>query len=579
MSTRMLNGRYEIEKPLSRTAFSTVYLACDRRHLHRPACIITAIRYRQRGMRDRLAHEAQTLMQLGQFPQVPSVIEYFSLAADASSTEPSLTEPSSAEPYLADSFLADSSLADSSNHQPSSPSGSVFYLVQEQILGHPLSRELTAGKKLSESYVSKLLQDTLVALAAVHRQGEVHQNLHPQNILRQDFDGQIFLTEFGTLSRLSRSEITPDGSLRVSSPVSPQPYLAPEQLQPDYTERPQPASDLYALGLIALEALIGRPYYNLPYDPSRRLLWREGITVSLPIAEFIDRLIRHEWQDRFADAADALDALRLECDRYKIAHDSSFATVIAAPGRKSPTLTTTAGRYQPSSHQRRTTGQTAFSTTSSPYSAKPFNPYLFKAFAGGLAVLLALGVGVKTYQWGQYRLSQFPETWQDWRASDSSAEAQLTAKAEAKPEELAALLKDGSILLRPTAVDAFWEMVAAAQADNVGLYALAGYRSSTDEATDTPMTAENNYPSGYAIAIGGTDEAHDWQPSFAQTEAFKWLQANAKNHGFELSVREKRFLGSSSPEPWHWHYTEQATEEKTTKEETTKDDAADSTQS
>ncbi len=543
MSTRILANRFELEKQLSQTDVSAVYLGCDRQQLQRPSCVITAIRYRQREMRHRLEREAQVIQQLGQAPQVPSVLAYFHLAAGQGVTAQEQSSPGGAS--RSHTMPPPEAHPDVSSTQPSasepSPSQehSTFYIVQDHVLGHPLSTEITPPKKLSESYVAKLLQDVLVALCNVHRHRQVHQNLHPQNLIRQDFDGQIFLTEFGGLSRLSRSEIGPDGKLHITVPVSPHPYLAPEQLQPDYAENPKPASDLYALGLIAIEALTGQPHYDLSYDPNKGLLWREGVNVSLPLAEFIDRLVRHQLDDRFADAAAALNTLRLGRDRYQVAHDSRLNTVIASPGRA-------ANRSAPNRSQL-SSGQTSFSTASKSYRLSNANPYLFKILTGSLAVLIALGVGVKTFQWGQYRLTQLPQTWGNWRAKSKYPEA--------KPGELTALLQDGSIQLRPAAASAFWEMVAAASADDVKLYALAGYQPQTVSEQTAGETARNDYMTGYAIAIGGTEESQDWRLDFAQSEAFQWLKANARDYGFELSVLEKGLLGSMSPEPWHWRYT------------------------
>ena len=553
MSTRILADRFELQKQLSQTDVSSVHLGCDRQQLQRPSCVITAIHYSQPEMRHRLEREAQLIEQLGHSPQVPSILAYFhrvagekgAIAREQGRSSPGGTSRSHAAPPT-----------DAAENQPAAAKArNTFYIVRDHIVGHPLSKEITPGKKLSESYVAKLLQDVLVALCSVHRQGQIHQNLHPQNLVRQDFDGQIFLTDFGGLSRLSRSELSADGQLQVTMPVSPHPYLAPEQLQPDYGDNPTPASDLYSLGLIAIEALTGQPHYDLSYDPNKGLLWREGAQVSISLAEFIDRLVRHKHADRFVDAAAALDTLRLGRDRYNIANDSRLNTVIAAPGGAvKPSSASTSGRSQLGRNGQY--GQPSFSKAGSrsgsvtgrtyPFSAA--NPYLFKLFTGSIALAIAVGVGVKTFQWGQYRLTQLPQTWEDWQAKRIDY-------PEAKPSELTPLLQDGSILLQPTAAGAFWEMVAAAQADNVNLYALAGYRAKDKGATEAENeTVQDDYPTGYAIAIGGAEESQDWQPGFAQSEAFNWLKTNAADYGFELSITEKGLLGNTSPEPWHWRY-------------------------
>ncbi len=299
MSSQILADRFEIKQQLSRTDFSAVYLASDRHNLHRPLCRITAISYAQPEIGRCLEQEAKMLERLGHHPQIPELLAYFH--------------------------------PPKSKDRPAESSLKVFYLVQDQIVGHSLSEEISSPKPLSESYVIKLLQDVLTALAFVHQQGAVHQNLHPRHLIRRASDGQIFLTQFGAISQIANGAIA-DSDLP-NSPIllAPQPYVAPEQMQPS---APRPASDLYALGLIAVEALTGQPHQAFTYDPgSDRLQWRQQAEVSLPLAEFISRLVRHRWQDRFANAQEALRTLEVESNRHQIANDSRLPTVIAAPGQ------------------------------------------------------------------------------------------------------------------------------------------------------------------------------------------------------------------------------------------------------
>ncbi|MEL6816972.1 MAG: hypothetical protein AAFP03_19555, partial [Cyanobacteria bacterium J06598_3] len=235
--------------------------------------------------------------------------------------------------------------------------------------------------------------------------------------------------------------------------------------------KPQPASDLYALGLIAIEALTGKRHHEFTYDPSKGLLWRgelerHNIDISLHLAEFIDRLIRHDWQDRFAHATEALNILKAQNARDQIANDSRFPTVVAAPGKHQSS--TPDNTYIPPIPQT-TTGHKSAHTH--PHRIKPANPYLYKIGAGSLAALLALGVGVKAFQWGEYRLSLWPETWQEWRSPAP------TSYTVAPPSSLTPLMEDGRIPLKPAAAEAFWRMVADARAENIELYPLSGYRT------------------------------------------------------------------------------------------------------
>ncbi|MEL6351271.1 MAG: D-alanyl-D-alanine carboxypeptidase family protein [Cyanobacteria bacterium J06627_28] len=559
MSIRILEDRFELKEELSRTDVTTVYLGCDRQHFDRPQCVVTGIHYRQATMRHRLEREAQVLERLGRSPQVPRLLAYSHEALHETPDEaPGET------PHETPRETAEQS-ASLDGQPPDNRPKNVFYVVQEHLIGHPISHEIAQGKHLSESYVNKLLQDVLVALSFIHNQGIVHQNLHPEHLIRQDFDGQVFLTQFGSLSRLARSEIDESGNLHIVQPVIPHPYLAPEQLKPDYERTPQPASDLYALGLIAIEALTGQPHYHFSYDPHLGLRWREDIDVSLPLAEFIDRLVRQDWRDRFSDAQAALDMIRLVSDRFQVAHNSRIPTMLAAPG----------GRVQVRSHSGGSSGfRTSFarphitrSSTAYPRqsrAATPTNPYLLKIFIGSLAVIIALGVGVKAYQWGQHRLTQIPQSWEDWKTPESTYE-------EAKRSDLTEVLDDGSILLRPAAATAFWNMVLAASDDGVTLHPLAGYRSLSDLEADAKdkdgvgasaefetsvATLQNDYATGYALDIGGAEARTDWSFEFAQTDAYRWLDSNAQSYGFELSRSGDGEAADAATEPWHWRYVD-----------------------
>jgi serine/threonine protein kinase len=566
----LLEGRFEIESQLSTNDFSRVYLACDRHYLHRPECVITAIPYYQPEIRHRLEREAQHLERLGHHPQVPSLLAYF-------------YHPVGADDWLGEVPSASSSalsgtLSGAENrleNVPASPAamGGTFFLVHSHIAGHPLSQELTLGKRLSEGYVTKLLKDVLVPLSYAHEKGLVHQNLHPHNLIREARDGQIFLSDFGAIAKVARSKFTPgaspdsgldddpEGLLSSSIPVSPNPYSAPETLAGN-AEPPRPASDLYSLGLIAIEALTGQRHQDFAYDPGRGIQWRAQAEASLPLAEFIDRLLRQDWRDRFANAQEALATFKAQNARQQIANDSRMPTVVAAPGsrggRHRPQMTQPAGVGGPQRSQfglARSAGRSpngtplSLPTPSGTLSTKQYapNPYLFKLAAGSIAAVIALGVAVKTYQWGEYRLSQLPQSWQ-------RREQTATAYEPASTQSLTPLLKDGSILLQPAAAEAFWQMVAAAQADGIALYPISGYVAESSSA----QGSDNDYVTGYGVDIGGEEAALDRQGQFAQSEAFKWLKSNAKDHGFELSAQRDRqksqFFVGTFVEPWHWRY-------------------------
>jgi D-alanyl-D-alanine carboxypeptidase len=143
---------------------------------------------------------------------------------------------------------------------------------------------------------------------------------------------------------------------------------------------------------------------------------------------------------------------------------------------------------------------------------------------------------------------------------------------EAPPSELVPIVADGSLKLRKAAAQAFQQMVAAAQAEEVALVPISGFRSQADqnylffnvkaqrgqtaskraEVSAPPGYSEHH--TGYAVDIGDrTVPALNLNPDFEKTKAFQWLQSNAARFSFELSFPQGNAPGVTY-EPWHWRF-------------------------
>ncbi|MDD7923179.1 protein kinase domain-containing protein [Actinomycetospora chibensis] len=115
--------------------------------------------------------------------------------------------------------------------------------------------------------------ETLLAVAAVadalghvHRAGVLHRDVTPRNVLF-DSDGRAHLSDFGVAFVADAPRITDTGIV-----VGSAPYLAPEQVR---GETVGPPADVYALGLVMIEALTGRPAYEgAPLAAARERLER-----------------------------------------------------------------------------------------------------------------------------------------------------------------------------------------------------------------------------------------------------------------------------------------------------------------
>lgn len=126
------------------------------------------------------------------------------------------------------------------------------YLVMELVDG-PTLREVLDRGPLPLAEVARIGADVANVLAYVHEQGVVHRDVKPSNVLLGRHDGRVRLADFGIARLLDATRLT-----SADAAVGTVAYLAPEQVQGD---RAGPPADVYALGLVLLEAVTGRVEY------------------------------------------------------------------------------------------------------------------------------------------------------------------------------------------------------------------------------------------------------------------------------------------------------------------------------
>lgn len=125
------------------------------------------------------------------------------------------------------------------------------YIVLERLPGQSLADVLARGGPLSTQYVRAIMRDVLSALAAAHARGVLHRDIKPANILFDPFGG-VKIADFG----VAKSADTPQTlTNRIFGTMA---YLPADRI----AGRPATASDdLYALGVVAYEALTARRAY------------------------------------------------------------------------------------------------------------------------------------------------------------------------------------------------------------------------------------------------------------------------------------------------------------------------------
>ncbi|WP_225978562.1 serine/threonine-protein kinase [Gandjariella thermophila] len=125
------------------------------------------------------------------------------------------------------------------------------YLVMQLINGHTLREEIAHGP-LPAVRVALLGARIADTLTHVHSRDVVHRDVKPSNILL-DADGRPYLADFGISLLAGGNRLTSSNKL-----IGTVGYLAPEQVR---GQTIGPAADVYALGLVLLECLTGRPEY------------------------------------------------------------------------------------------------------------------------------------------------------------------------------------------------------------------------------------------------------------------------------------------------------------------------------
>ncbi|MBD2778310.1 serine/threonine-protein kinase [Iningainema tapete] len=265
MIGKLLDHRYQVINVLATGGFGQTYIAKDTKRPGNPVCVVKHLKPANDPKvfdtaKRLFQNEADTLEQLGNHDQIPRLLAYFD-----------------------------------DNQE--------FYLVQEFIEGHPLSDELVPGKRWSESQVIQMLQEVLSILLFVHRQGVIHRDIKPDNIIRRAADNKLVLVDFGAVKQL---RVSTSGYRTATVAIGTPGYMPIEQGQ----GKPRPNSDIYALGIIAVQALTGVPSMDLQEDPETgEILWQHLAPVSNELAAVLTKMVRYHFKDRYQSVSEALQAL------------------------------------------------------------------------------------------------------------------------------------------------------------------------------------------------------------------------------------------------------------------------------
>ena len=189
------------------------------------------------------------------------------------------------------------------------------YLVMELVEGESLACLLARERRLDVPLTLSILRQTSAALAAAHAAGVVHRDVKPGNVLVAP-DGTVKIADFGIAWSASSVPLTQTGQV-----IGTAHYLSPEQAAGG---KATPASDVYALGAVAYECLVGRRAFEgensvqvavkhireepepLPSDipPAVRSLVERAMTKD-PARRFVDGAALHRAVEQVLGTASA----------------------------------------------------------------------------------------------------------------------------------------------------------------------------------------------------------------------------------------------------------------------------------
>ena len=184
------------------------------------------------------------------------------------------------------------------------------YLVMEYIEGPSLA-DVIEREPLSAEFTCEVAAQAAEGLAAAHRAHLVHRDIKPGNLLLTP-DGRVKVTDFGIAYAAGSAPITAPGIVMGTSL-----YMAPERIAGGPGT---PASDLYSLGIVMWECLVGRPPFRGPATDVMAAHLHQALPalpawVPAPICEVVARLTAKDLRYRLSDAGLVAEHLRAIVDQ------------------------------------------------------------------------------------------------------------------------------------------------------------------------------------------------------------------------------------------------------------------------
>ncbi|MBD2149241.1 protein kinase [Pseudanabaena sp. FACHB-1277] len=355
MLNTILRGHYKIVRHLGGGGFGQTYLAEDIDLPTHPICVVKHLKpisnetFVLETAKRLFDQEAEILYALGSHDRIPRLLAHFQEGKD-------------------------------------------FYLVQEFADGHDLTQEIGNGKRSPETAVTKLLKEVLEILVFVHGRNVVHRDIKPANLIRRKADRQIVLIDFGAVKEIGGLAADAQGSTNLTIAIGSPGYMPIEQLN----GKPRFSSDIYAVGMMAIQAITGAEPRLFPEHPeTAELIWRDRLqgSYSSQFLDILDKMVRYDFRQRYQNAQDVLQAIE------QINSNSDLPTVVHSSDTNQNTSQNTNQNTSQNTDSPPTPSPAAPSIPTNPHSTVVLSnsssrqmPPLWLLLAGGAGLVALLSI-------------------------------------------------------------------------------------------------------------------------------------------------------------------------------------------
>lgn len=201
----------------------------------------------------------------------------------------------------------------------------VLYMAMELLRGESLAHAISRGGPMTPRRVVHIMRQCCKSLAEAHKSGIIHRDLKPDNIFLVDIEGErdfVKVLDFG-VAKLKEYE-GKEGTLTQAGMIFGTPkYMSPEQARSGTLDQ---RSDVYALGVIMYEMLMGRPPFSgdnplsilishVNEQPRRFQQFNPAIQIPVPLEAVVfkslnkDRELRQTTVEHLQAELDAVDEL------------------------------------------------------------------------------------------------------------------------------------------------------------------------------------------------------------------------------------------------------------------------------